>query len=96
VRIRAKRSAFLYSFYLYLPDSELDIIYVHETRVVRTYVFDVRKDKDVENSVLFAQQQFLEEIQRKGYNALWTEGCVQHVFLRLYFTAHLVVVTVGG
>lgn len=55
-------------------DSEIDIIYVHEARVVRTYVFDVRKDKDVENSVLFAQQQFLEEIQRKGYNAFWTEG----------------------
>ncbi|KAN0121572.1 hypothetical protein V8E52_003468 [Russula decolorans] len=55
-------------------DSEIDIIYVHETRVVRTYVFDVRKDKDVENSVQFAQQQFLEEIQRKGYNSFWTEG----------------------
>ncbi|KAH9996566.1 hypothetical protein BJV77DRAFT_154024 [Russula vinacea] len=56
-------------------DSEdIDIIYVHETRVVRTFVFDVRKDKDVENSVLFAQQQFIEEVQRKGYNAFWTEG----------------------
>jgi len=55
-------------------DDDIDIIYVHETRVVRNYVFDVRKHKDVENSVLFAQQQFLEEIQRKGYNAFWTEG----------------------
>lgn len=64
-----------------ITDPEIDIIYVHETRVVRTYVFDVRKDKDVENSVLFAQQQFLEEIQRKGYNAFWTEGYVQHVSL---------------
>ena len=53
----------------FITDSEIDIIYVHETRVVRTYVFDVRKDKDVENSVQFAQQQFLEEIQRKGYNS---------------------------
>jgi hypothetical protein len=69
---------------LFATDSEIDIIYVHETRVVRTYVFDVRKDKDVENSVQFAQQQFLEEIQRKGYNAFWTEGCVEHVFLRQY------------
>jgi hypothetical protein len=73
-------SASLLTF-LFITDSEIDIIYVHESRVVRTYVFDVRKDKDVENSVLFAQQQFLEEIQRKGYNALWTEGCVGHVFL---------------
>jgi hypothetical protein len=29
--------------------------------------------------LLFAQQQFFEEVQRKGYNALWSEGCVQHV-----------------
>ena len=57
-----------------------DIIYVHETRVVRTFVFDVRKDSDLENSLLFAQQQFFEEVRRKGYNALWSEGCVQHVF----------------
>ena len=78
-----------FTYSLFIADSEMDIIYVHETRVVRTYVFDVRKDKDVENSVLFAQQQFLEEIQRKGYNAFWTEGCVQHVFMRPYFPAHL-------
>ena len=69
---------------MFITDSEIDIIYVHEARVVRTYVFDVRKDKDVENSVQFAQQQFLEEIQRKGYNSFWTEGCVEHVFLRPY------------
>jgi hypothetical protein len=65
--------------------ADIDIIYVHETRVVRTFVFDVRKDKDLENSILFAQQQFFEEVQRKGYNALWSEGCVQHVLPRLYF-----------
>jgi hypothetical protein len=64
-----------------LPD--IDIIYVHETRVVRTFVFDVRKDKDLENSLLFAQQQFFEEVRRKGYNALWSEGCVPHVSPRL-------------
>jgi hypothetical protein len=83
-------SCILYLFPLFIADSEMDIIYVHEARVVRTYVFDVRKDKDVENSVLFAQQQFLEEIQRKGYNAFWTEGCVPHVFMRPCFPAHLV------
>jgi hypothetical protein len=85
----------LYLFY-FITDSEIDIIYVHETRVVRTYVFDVRKDKDVENSVQFAQQQFLEEIQRKGYNSFWTEGCVEHVFQRPYLPLTLLVVTVGG
>ncbi len=62
--------------------TDIDIIYVHETRVVRTFVFDVRKDKDLENSLLFARQQFFEEVRRKGYNALWSEGCVQHVLSR--------------
>jgi hypothetical protein len=83
VRSVLSGSASFYLFYLF-TDSEIDIIYVHEARVVRTYVFDVRKDKDVENSVQFAQQQFLEEIQRKGYNSFWTEGCVEHVLLRPY------------
>jgi hypothetical protein len=64
--------------------ADVDIIYVHETRVVRNYVFDVRKDKDLENSLLFAQQQFVEEVQRKGYNALWSEGCAQHVLCLAY------------
>lgn len=63
--------------------ADIDIIYVHEARVVRTYVFDVRKDKDVENSLQFAQQQFFEEVQRKGYNTFWSEGCVEHVLPRL-------------
>ena len=67
--------------------ADVDIIYVHETRVVRNYVFDVRKDKDLENSLLFAQQQFVEEVQRKGYNSLWSEGYAQHV-LRLAFLRH--------
>jgi hypothetical protein len=62
--------------------ADIDIIYVHETRVVRTFVFDVRKDEDLENSLLFAQQQFLEQVERRGYNALWSEGCAQHVSLR--------------
>ena len=67
--------------------ADIDIIYVHETRVVRNYVFDVRKDKDLENSLLFAQLQFCEEVQRKGYNALWSEGCVLHVLaLRICVT----------
>lgn len=76
---------------IYIAD--IDIIYVHETRVVRSFVFDVRKDKDVENSLLFAQQQFLEEVQRKGYNAFWTEGCVEHVFPRLCL---LMCIVTGG
>jgi len=59
---------------LFDEDDDIDIIYVHESWVVRTFVFDVRKDKDLENSLLFAQQQFFEEVRRKGYNALWSEG----------------------
>jgi hypothetical protein len=65
----------------YFCFADIDIIYVHKTRVVRTFVFDVRRDQDLENSLLFAQQQFFEEVQRKGYNALWSEGCVQRVLL---------------
>ncbi|KAI0271526.1 hypothetical protein BC834DRAFT_966991 [Gloeopeniophorella convolvens] len=59
---------------LFDEDDDLDIIYIHETRVVRSFVFDVRKDRDLESSLLFAQQQFFEEVQRKGFNALWSEG----------------------
>jgi len=59
---------------LFDEDDDIDIIYVHEARVVRNFVFEVRKDKDLENSLLFAQQQFFEEVQRKGYNTLWSEG----------------------
>jgi hypothetical protein len=77
--------------------SDVDIIYVHETRVVRNFVFDVRKDKDLENSLQFAQQQFFEEVQRKGYNALWSEGCVQHVLAALLSVAYnFIVIFTGG
>jgi hypothetical protein len=68
--------------------TDVDIIYVHETRVVRNFVFDVRKDKDLESSLQFAQQQFVEEVQRKGYNALWSEGCVKHVLAALLSSAY--------
>lgn len=68
--------------------TDVDIIYVHETRVVRNFVFDVRKDKDLESSLQFAQQQFVEEVQRKGYNALWSEGCVKHVLAALLSAAY--------
>ncbi|TFY76306.1 hypothetical protein EWM64_g7704 [Hericium alpestre] len=55
-------------------DDDLDVIYVHETDVVRTYMFDVRDEKDFHNALLFAQRQFVEEVRSKGYNTLWTEG----------------------
>ncbi|KAI0067875.1 hypothetical protein BV25DRAFT_1867634 [Artomyces pyxidatus] len=59
---------------LWDEDDDLDILFVHETDVSRTYVFDVRQEKDLRNSVSFAQQQFMQEVQGKGYNALWCEG----------------------
>ncbi|KAI0048435.1 hypothetical protein FA95DRAFT_1558094 [Auriscalpium vulgare] len=59
---------------LWDDDDDLDILYVHEKEVVRTYVFDVRKQKDLRSSLAFAQQQFLQEVTSKGYNALWAEG----------------------
>jgi hypothetical protein len=80
----------------YSCPTDIDIIYVHETRVVRTFVFDVRKDKDLENSLMFAQQQFFEEVQRKGYNAFWSEGCVQHVLPRLYRHRSFLILTGGS
>ncbi|TFY72639.1 hypothetical protein EVG20_g373 [Dentipellis fragilis] len=52
----------------------LDIVYIHETDVVRTYVFDVKQAKDFQNVLLFAQRQLQEEVRTKGYNALWSEG----------------------
>ncbi|KAA1468595.1 hypothetical protein DENSPDRAFT_833956 [Dentipellis sp. KUC8613] len=55
-------------------EDDLDIVYIHETDIVRTYVFDVRQAKDFHNALLFAQRQLQEEVRTKGYNALWSEG----------------------
>ncbi|THH16769.1 hypothetical protein EW146_g3931 [Bondarzewia mesenterica] len=54
--------------------ADLDVIYIHDGMVSRTYVFDVRKEQDFENALMFAQQQLLQEVQTKGYNILWREG----------------------
>jgi hypothetical protein len=51
----------------------------------------VRKEHDLENSLVFAQQQFIEEVQRKGYNAFWSEGCVEHVLALPLLSAHSLV-----
>ena len=53
---------------------DLDIIYIHETEIIRQYVFDVHAQSDLRRAVVFAQKQMLYEINSKGYNALWCEG----------------------
>ncbi|ETW87486.1 hypothetical protein HETIRDRAFT_243376, partial [Heterobasidion irregulare TC 32-1] len=56
------------------PFPDLEIIYIHDTPVTRTYVFDIKKEKDFENALSFAQQQLLQEVRTKGYNVLWHES----------------------
>ncbi|KAI0034908.1 hypothetical protein K488DRAFT_44484 [Vararia minispora EC-137] len=51
-----------------------DIVYIHDSDVIRTYQFDVRNYEDLQKVVTFAQDQMLLEIRSRGYNALWTEG----------------------
>ncbi|EIM92752.1 uncharacterized protein STEHIDRAFT_152064 [Stereum hirsutum FP-91666 SS1] len=55
-------------------EDDLDIVFIHETAISRTYIFDVSRDKDFKNAVVFAQQKMLEEVNDKGYNVLWCEG----------------------
>lgn len=55
-------------------EEDLEIIYIHDTPVTRTYVFDIKKEKDFENALSFAQQQLLQEVRTKGYNVLWHES----------------------
>ncbi|KAI0314986.1 hypothetical protein OF83DRAFT_1164985 [Amylostereum chailletii] len=59
---------------LWDDEDDLDIIYIHDTDIVRNYVFDVRAQKDIQRSLIFAQQQMLHEVRSKGYNVLWCEG----------------------
>ncbi|KAJ7042479.1 hypothetical protein C8F04DRAFT_1207973 [Mycena alexandri] len=61
----------------YDEDKELDITSMGEANTCGTYVFHVQQLKKVEelrNTVVFAKQQLLKEIGKKGFNVLLSES----------------------
>lgn len=54
----------------------MDILAVHETDMVRSYLFEVRSPGDVSKAVSAAQHRLLQEARSMGYNTLWREGYV--------------------
>ncbi|KAJ7492854.1 hypothetical protein FB451DRAFT_552935 [Mycena latifolia] len=61
----------------YDEDKELDIVSVGEADTCGTYVFHVGQLKnagDLRNAVVFARQQLLREIGKKGFNVLLSES----------------------
>ncbi|KAF8521478.1 hypothetical protein JB92DRAFT_3111080 [Gautieria morchelliformis] len=57
-------------------DDDLDIIHVGETDTRGTYLFDVKDvgAHNIQQALVFARQQLLIEISKKGYNTLLLEG----------------------
>ncbi|KAJ6627165.1 hypothetical protein B0H10DRAFT_423093 [Mycena sp. CBHHK59/15] len=61
----------------YDEDKDVDIVSVGEADTCGTYVFDVEQLKnaaDLRNVVVFARQQLLNEVGKKGYNTLLLES----------------------
>ncbi|KAJ7107669.1 hypothetical protein C8R43DRAFT_1044942 [Mycena crocata] len=61
----------------YDEDEELDIASVGEADTCGTYVFHVGQLKntaDLRNAVVFARQQLLQEVEKKGFNVLLSES----------------------
>lgn len=59
--------------------SELDVLSVGDADTCRTYVFDVKRligKSELRDAVVFARQQLLQEVTKKGYNVLLLERCV--------------------
>ncbi|KAF7339848.1 hypothetical protein MVEN_01901600 [Mycena venus] len=60
----------------YDEDKDFDIVSIGETDTCGTYVFHVDKLKnaaDLRNAVVFARQQLLKEVGKKGFNILLSE-----------------------
>ncbi|KAG1749695.1 uncharacterized protein EDB91DRAFT_1235168 [Suillus paluster] len=59
-------------------DDDLDILRVRDTSTCGTYIFDLGKRSpqasDYANAVLFARQQFIQEIMKNEYNVLLLES----------------------
>jgi len=61
----------------YDEDKELDIVSVGDTNTCGTYVFHVKQLKnaaDLRNAVVFARQQLLQEVGKRGFNVLLSES----------------------
>ena len=58
--------------YFLCPD--LDIVIVAEEDMTRSFIFDFTKTAQAPNAVVFARQLLLQEIAKRQYNMLLTEG----------------------
>lgn len=59
--------------------ADLDIVVIGETDTRGTYVFEERKERniaDLRHVIVFARQQLLKEVTRRGYNVLLSERFV--------------------
>jgi len=71
--------------YYEYEDDDLDIVTVGEANTRRTYVFDVNSSKkniDLRDTVVFAQQQLLQETIKKGFNILLFESWQLTIYRR--------------
>jgi len=59
---------------MYYEDEDLDIIYVVDNDTVGTYVFDIKRNCDFRNTLVFSRQLLLQEIAKKGLNVLLMES----------------------
>jgi hypothetical protein len=53
---------------------DLDILYMANEDMIRTYSFDITKSKHFRNAIVFAKQTMLQDLARTHYNILLTEG----------------------
>ncbi|KII93443.1 hypothetical protein PLICRDRAFT_101565 [Plicaturopsis crispa FD-325 SS-3] len=66
-------------------EEELDIVRVCDTDTCGTYVFDLKslpRGNEFSNALLFARQQLMHEIEKKGYNVLVLESWRLTLFRR--------------
>ncbi|KIY45341.1 hypothetical protein FISHEDRAFT_49449 [Fistulina hepatica ATCC 64428] len=62
---------------MFYDDEDLDIVASSDADTVGTYVFEVRhveQPTSLQNAVVFARQQLLQEVAKKGYNILLVES----------------------
>ncbi|RDB28516.1 hypothetical protein Hypma_015282 [Hypsizygus marmoreus] len=82
---------------MYYEDEDLDIAVVGEADTRGTYVFEVnpaKKPLELRDAVVFARQQLLQEVIKKGYNVLLLESWHLTVYRR--GKQHRVEVQYGG
>jgi hypothetical protein len=57
-----------------ITSTDLDISIVAEEDMTRSFVFDFTKETQATNAVVFARQLLFQEIAKRHYNMLLTEG----------------------